>query len=72
MFLFFALPKWVVLIGQKYPKCPQNFLPNLSAQAQQIGIFEKKELSMGVRSLWMDPYALIYSIDLLQKLRLLE
>ena len=33
------------------PKCPQKFWPNLSAQAQKFGIFEKK-LSLVVRSPW--------------------
>ena len=30
-----------VYFCRKYPKCPQNFRLNLSAQAQKFGIFEK-------------------------------
>ena len=42
-----TVPKYS--LGQKYKKCPRIYLPNLSAQAQKFGIFEKKN-SMGVRS----------------------
>ena len=42
-------PKWVLINQPKIPQMPQNFRPNLSAQAQKFGIFEKK-LSLGVRS----------------------
>ena len=44
-----TVPKWV-LINQ--PKTPQIFRPNLSAQAQKFGVFEKK-LSLGVRIPWL-------------------
>ena len=35
-----------------YPKCPKDFRPNLSAQAQKFEIFENK-LCLGVRSPWI-------------------
>ena len=35
-------------IGRKYPKCLKIFWPNLFAQAQKFGVFEKT--SLGVRS----------------------
>ena len=44
-----TVPKWVLINRPKYPKCPKIDLPNLSAQAQKFGIFEKK-LSLGVHS----------------------
>ena len=43
-----TVPKWV-LFGRKYPKCPRNYLPNLSVQAQKFWISIKKAL-LGVRS----------------------
>ena len=45
----FTVPRWVLQFGRIYPKCPQNLRPNLSAQAQKFGIFEKK-LSLGFHS----------------------
>ena len=35
-------------MGRKYPKCPQEFRPNLSAKAQKF----QNKLSLGVRSPW--------------------
>ena len=40
-----SVPRWVLQLCQKYPKCPNIFRLNLSAQAQKFGIFEKKALS---------------------------
>ena len=43
-----TVPKWVLINRpKKYPKCPKKFQPDLSAQAQNFGIFEKKN------SLWV-------------------
>ena len=42
-------------------KCPQNFLPNLSPQAQKFEIFEKK-VFLGVRSPWWHMYIANLSI----------
>ena len=42
-----AVPKWVLIV------CLKKFQPNLSAQPQKFGIFEKK-LSLGVRSPWYE------------------
>ena len=45
------VPKWVLINQPKIPQMPQNFRPNLSAQAKKFGIFEKK-VFLGVRSPW--------------------
>ena len=44
-----TVPKWVLIVRPKYPKCLKNFQPKMSAQAQKFEIFENK-LSLGVRS----------------------
>ena len=35
-------PKWVLIVRPKIPQLPQNYLPNLSAQAQKFWISMKK------------------------------
>jgi hypothetical protein len=37
-----TVPKRMLKIGQKYPKCPKIYLPELSAQALKFGISMKK------------------------------
>ena len=39
-----TVPKWELKFCQKYAKCPKICLPNLSAQAQKLGISMKKRL----------------------------
>jgi hypothetical protein len=39
-----TVPKWVLMFGQKYPKYPKIYLPNLLAQAQKFWISMKKGL----------------------------
>ena len=36
------VPKWVLIVRGKFPKCPRIYLPNLSAQAQNFWISMKK------------------------------
>ena len=43
------VPKWVLIVQLKIPKCLKKFQPKMSAQAQKFEIFEKK-FSLGVRS----------------------
>ena len=43
------VPKWVLVFWPKIPQLPQNYLSNLSAQAQKFRISTKKA-SLGVRS----------------------
>ena len=40
-----SVPKWMDKSAENTPNTFQNFRPNLSAQAQKFGIFEKKTLS---------------------------
>ena len=44
-----TVPKWVLVVWPKIPQLPQNYLSNLSAQAQKFWISTKKA-SLGVRS----------------------
>ena len=37
-----SAPKWVLIVRPNIPKCPKNYLPNLSAQAQKFWISIKK------------------------------
>ena len=37
-----TVPRRVLMVGQKYPKCPKIYLPKLSAKAQKFGISMKK------------------------------
>ena len=37
-----TVPKWVLIVQMKNPKCPRIYLPNLSAQAQKFWILMKK------------------------------
>ena len=49
-----TLPKWVLTVQPKIPQMPQNFLLNLSAQAQKLWMsMEKGFIALGVRSPWV-------------------
>ena len=48
-----TVPKWVLIVQPKIPQMPPKFRSNLSAQAQEFGIF-KKRLSLAVRSPWVE------------------
>ena len=37
-----TVPKWVLIVQLKYPKCYRIYLLNLSAQAQKLWISMKK------------------------------
>jgi hypothetical protein len=37
-----AVQKWVLIVWPKIPKCPRIYLPNLTAQAQNLWISVKK------------------------------
>ena len=51
-----TVPKWMLIVWQKIPqmKCPRTYLPNVSAQDQNIWISKKKSL-LGVRNPWFPP-----------------
>ena len=44
-----TVPKWMLIVRSKMPKCLKKCQPKMSAQAQKFEIFEKN-LSLGVRS----------------------
>ena len=48
--------QWQNSFAENTPKCLKEFQPNLSAQTQKFGIFEKKKLSVGVRSSYFIQY----------------
>ena len=37
-----TVPKWVLKIGRKYPKCPKIYQPKLFAQVHKFEISMKK------------------------------
>ena len=37
-----TVPKWVMIVWPKIPQMPQNYIPNLSAQARKFHFNEKR------------------------------
>ena len=45
-----TIPIWVLIIRRKIPQMPQKFQPEISGQAQNFEIFEKRSLWVSVVS----------------------